>query len=121
MTPHGPDTATYEAAISEAAERPAHLGRDTLAFMFETHLTPRVTPAALGSPCIDTEYYRCWVGLKSHFNRDWAAQQQQQQQQQQRQQQRQPMASAAAAAAAGGTAKQAALPAHTAAVATSVQ
>jgi homogentisate 1,2-dioxygenase len=71
MTPHGPDTTTYEAAIKEGAEQPAHLGRTTLAFMFETSLTPRVTPAALGSPCIDRDYYKCWVGLKSHFDRDW--------------------------------------------------
>lgn len=53
MTPHGPDTRTFESAISSEQEQPAHLGRDTLAFMFETHLTPRVTPAALGSTCID--------------------------------------------------------------------
>lgn len=33
MTPHGPDTATFESAISPDAEQPAHLGRDTLAFM----------------------------------------------------------------------------------------
>lgn len=67
MTPHGPDTATYEQAIHPDAEQPQHLGRDTLAFMFETHLTPRVTPAAMGSPSIDRDYYKCWMGLKSHF------------------------------------------------------
>uniref|UniRef100_A0A7S0R9Z4 homogentisate 1,2-dioxygenase n=1 Tax=Chlamydomonas leiostraca TaxID=1034604 RepID=A0A7S0R9Z4_9CHLO len=66
MTPHGPDTATYEAAICDGAEAPAHLGA-ALAFMFETNFTPRVTPAALGSPCIDRDYYKCWMGLKSHF------------------------------------------------------
>lgn len=79
MTPHGPDTATYESAILPTAETPAHLGRKTLAFMFETSLTPRVTPAALGSPCIDRDYYKCWLGLKSHFDRDWYSKQQQQQ------------------------------------------
>eukprot|EP00877_Chromochloris_zofingiensis_P002326 jgi/Chrzof1/12094/Cz06g21050.t1 len=68
MTPHGPDTRTFESAISSEQEQPAHLGRDTLAFMFETHLTPRVTPAALGSTCIDRDYYKCWIGLKSHFD-----------------------------------------------------
>jgi hypothetical protein len=61
MTPHGPDTATFEAAIAPEAEAPSHLGRDTLAFMFETHATPRVTPAALSSPAIDRDYYR-WAG-----------------------------------------------------------
>ncbi|KIZ00241.1 homogentisate 1,2-dioxygenase [Monoraphidium neglectum] len=71
MTPHGPDTTTYEAAVSSEAEQPAHLGRDTLAFMFETSMTPRVTPAALGATNIDRDYYKCWVGLKSHFDRNW--------------------------------------------------
>lgn len=81
MTPHGPDTATYEASISQQQQQPSHLGHNTLAFMFETSLTPRVTPAALGSPCIDRDYYKCWVGLKSHFDRQWLSKQQQQQQQ----------------------------------------
>jgi homogentisate 1,2-dioxygenase len=80
MTPHGPDTATYEASISQQQQQPSHLGHNTLAFMFETSLTPRVTPAALGSPCIDRDYYKCWVGLKSHFDRQWHSKQQQQQQ-----------------------------------------
>ena len=67
MTPHGPDTATYEKAIRPEAEAPAHLGKDALAFMFETHLTPRVTPAAMGSTAVERDYYKCWRGLKSHF------------------------------------------------------
>lgn len=71
MTPHGPDTGTYEAAVSPNSEVPRHLGRNTLAFMFETNKTPRITPAALGCPAIDREYYRCWAGLKSHFDRSW--------------------------------------------------
>jgi homogentisate 1,2-dioxygenase len=79
MTPHGPDTATYEASIGQQQQQPSHLGHNTLAFMFETSLTPRVTPAALGSPCIDRDYYKCWVGLKSHFDREWHSKQQQQQ------------------------------------------
>lgn len=66
MTPHGPDTTTFEAA-SRGADAPSHIGRDTLAFMFETYVTPRVTPAALGAPNIDRDYYKCWLGLKSHF------------------------------------------------------
>lgn len=71
MTPHGPDTATYEAAVQESAEVPAHLGHDTLAFMFEAAMTPRVTPAALDSPCIDRDYYKCWLGLKNRFDPAW--------------------------------------------------
>eukprot|EP00775_Hariotina_reticulata_P013327 gene13327-13456_t len=78
MTPHGPDTATFESAIAQDPQQPAHLGRTTLAFMFETSLTPRVTPAALGSPCIDRDYYKCWLGLKSHFDRNWGPNQRKQ-------------------------------------------
>lgn len=43
MTPHGPDAATFEASVAGAEPGPAHLPADTLAFMFETHWTPRVT------------------------------------------------------------------------------
>jgi homogentisate 1,2-dioxygenase len=68
MTPHGPDTATYEAAIDdESASQPQRLPDSTLAFMFEVSATPRVAAQALGSPCIDQDYYQCWKGLKSHF------------------------------------------------------
>ncbi|KAJ9528270.1 hypothetical protein QJQ45_014238, partial [Haematococcus lacustris] len=66
MTPHGPDTLTFENAILESNEEPKHLG-PALAFMFETSYTPRVTPTALSSPTIDRSYYKCWMGLKSHF------------------------------------------------------
>lgn len=66
MTPHGPDTATFESAVQEVCEQPAQLS-STLAFMFETHMTPRTTPQAMGSPCIDRAYYKCWTGLKKHF------------------------------------------------------
>lgn len=71
MTPHGPDTATYEAAIQAEAEQPSHLPRDTLAFMFETYHTPRLTPQALGTSNIDRSYYQCWLGLQSHFHPAW--------------------------------------------------
>jgi homogentisate 1,2-dioxygenase len=75
MTPHGPDTTTFENAVKpvEENETPKHLPRDTLAFMFETSAIPRLTPHALGAPNVDKGYYECWLGLKSHFdveNRD---------------------------------------------------
>ena len=68
MTPHGPDTKTYERAILPTSEEPQQLPANTLAFMFETSFTPRVTAAALGSPHVDRGYYKCWLGLKSHFD-----------------------------------------------------
>ena len=33
----------------------------------QTHMTPRTTPQAMGSPCIDRNYYKCWTGLQKHF------------------------------------------------------
>jgi len=35
---------------------------------FETNYIPRLTSAALSSPHIDRDYYRCWQGLRSHFD-----------------------------------------------------
>ncbi|VAI67988.1 unnamed protein product [Triticum turgidum subsp. durum] len=71
MTPHGPDTKTYEATISKLggpdANTPMRLS-GTLAFMFESALIPRVSRWALESPSRDLDYYQCWIGLKSHFS-----------------------------------------------------
>ncbi|KAF5830236.1 RmlC-like cupin domain-containing protein [Dunaliella salina] len=66
MTPHGPDTQTFESAIADELEEPQEI-QGSLAFMFETNYIPRLTPAGLSSPCIDRDYYKCWMGLKSHF------------------------------------------------------
>lgn len=41
---------------------------DTMAFMFESCLIPRICPWALESPAIDHDYYQCWTGLRSHFS-----------------------------------------------------
>ena len=71
MTPHGPDTVSYEAGIQRQNEQPAHLPRDTLAFMFEFPFLPRVTPAAMSASNFDRNYYQCWTGLKSHFDPSW--------------------------------------------------
>ncbi|PKI37681.1 hypothetical protein CRG98_041974 [Punica granatum] len=68
MTPHGPDTKTYEATIAQGNEAGPHKLTDTMAFMFESCLIPRVCPWALDSPAIDPDYYKCWIGLKSHFS-----------------------------------------------------
>jgi homogentisate 1,2-dioxygenase len=68
MSPHGPDSQTYEAAVdAERSSGPQKIQGDTLAFMFEVNAIPRVTPAALSSPCIDRKYHLCWEGLRSWF------------------------------------------------------
>ncbi|XP_010537038.1 PREDICTED: homogentisate 1,2-dioxygenase [Tarenaya hassleriana] len=69
MTPHGPDTTTYEATIARANEMVPSKITDTMAFMFESSLIPRVCNWALESPVLDHDYYQCWIGLKSHFSR----------------------------------------------------
>jgi len=68
MTPHGPDTITFEQAIQAENENPSHVPRDSLAFMFEMAHVPRITHHALGAPNIDRNYYQCWIGLQSHFD-----------------------------------------------------
>lgn len=41
---------------------------DTMAFMFESCLIPRVCSWVLESPHRDHDYYQCWIGLRSHFS-----------------------------------------------------
>jgi homogentisate 1,2-dioxygenase len=66
MTGHGPDAETFEHASSADTSKP-HYIRDTLAFMFETRHVIRPTRAALESAQLQSEYFRCWQGLRSHF------------------------------------------------------
>ncbi|CAN1249045.1 Homogentisate 1,2-dioxygenase [Linum perenne] len=67
MTPHGPDTKTYEATIAQGNEAKPHKITNTMAFMFESCLIPRICHWALDSTFRDHDYYQCWIGLKSHF------------------------------------------------------
>ncbi|KAG1334960.1 Homogentisate 1,2-dioxygenase [Cocos nucifera] len=68
MTPHGPDTKTYEATIARGEDAEPFRISGTMAFMFESSLIPRVCPWALESPNVNADYYRCWIGLRSHFS-----------------------------------------------------
>ncbi|KAK1320058.1 Homogentisate 1,2-dioxygenase [Acorus calamus] len=68
MTPHGPDTKTFEATIAHGKGADPFRIKDTMAFMFESYLIPRVCPWVLDSPYLDCDYYQCWIGLKSHFS-----------------------------------------------------
>ncbi|CAM8891147.1 unnamed protein product [Rhodiola kirilowii] len=69
MTPHGPDTKTFEGNIAQCNDSRPQKITNTMAFMFESALIPRICPWALESPFMDHDYYRCWIGLKSHFNK----------------------------------------------------
>eukprot|EP01118_Nematostelium_gracile_P008877 TRINITY_DN2965_c0_g1_i1.p1 TRINITY_DN2965_c0_g1~~TRINITY_DN2965_c0_g1_i1.p1 ORF type:complete len:443 (-),score=100.19 TRINITY_DN2965_c0_g1_i1:20-1348(-) len=65
MTPHGPDTPTFEKA-STAELKPVRLPENTLAFMFESTLLFHVTEFAQDGN-LDKDYYKCWEGLQKHF------------------------------------------------------
>ena len=67
MSAHGPDAAIFERAERIDTTVPEYL-TDTMAFMFETRLPMRPTPAALLSPQFQPDYYRCWEGLGKRFN-----------------------------------------------------
>jgi homogentisate 1,2-dioxygenase len=61
MSAHGPDRASYEAAIC-ADLAPKYLA-DTLAFMFESRYLFEPTAYAMQSPEADREYDRVWSGF----------------------------------------------------------
>ncbi|KAJ8765231.1 hypothetical protein K2173_011911 [Erythroxylum novogranatense] len=70
MTPHGPDTKTFEATVERGNEVGPLKICNTMAFMFESCLIPRICTWALESPYMDHEYYQCWTGLRSHFSHE---------------------------------------------------
>ncbi|KAL6196585.1 hypothetical protein ACLB2K_032199 [Fragaria x ananassa] len=55
MTPHGPDTKTYE------------LENILPQLLNDRSSLNRICSWALESPFIDHDYYQCWIGLRSHF------------------------------------------------------
>jgi len=61
MSAHGPDRASYEAALA-ADLSPQYLG-DTLAFMFESRYLFEPTAYAMQSPQVDREYDKVWDGF----------------------------------------------------------
>jgi homogentisate 1,2-dioxygenase len=61
MSAHGPDRASYEAAVAAKLE-PQYLG-DTLAFMFESRYLFEPTAWAMSSPQIDRDYDKVWSGF----------------------------------------------------------
>ncbi|TMH30776.1 MAG: homogentisate 1,2-dioxygenase [Betaproteobacteria bacterium] len=67
MTGHGPDADTFERASTTDLSKPTRIA-DTMAFMFETRHVIRPTRFALESAQLQSEYYRCWEGLRKHFD-----------------------------------------------------
>lgn len=67
MSGHGPDAETFDKASRADLSRP-DIVHDTMAFMFETRCALRPTRQALESMQLQHDYYRCWQGLKKHFD-----------------------------------------------------
>jgi homogentisate 1,2-dioxygenase len=67
MSGHGPDAASFEAALQADTSRPDRL-EDTLAIMFETRHVILPTQAALDSPLLQRDYAQGWQGLRRHFD-----------------------------------------------------
>ncbi len=66
MLPHGPDAEAFQAA-STAALAPRKL-TGTMAFMFESRHSQRVTRFAAEHPALQPGYADCWAGLKKNFD-----------------------------------------------------
>jgi homogentisate 1,2-dioxygenase len=62
MSAHGPDRASYDAAV--AAKLEPHYLRDTLAFMFESRYLFEPTAYAMSSPGLDKDYDVAWAGFE---------------------------------------------------------
>jgi homogentisate 1,2-dioxygenase len=67
MSGHGPDAASFEKASAADVSKPDHLA-GTMAFMFETRKVIHPTKQALDAPQLQHDYYKCWQGIKKHFN-----------------------------------------------------
>jgi len=68
MSGHGPDAATFDAAIAADTSVPVHV-TDTMAFMFESRLGLKPTRSAMhGRPVLQADYSDCWRGLKKRFD-----------------------------------------------------
>jgi homogentisate 1,2-dioxygenase len=66
MTPHGPDTVSYEKAVADPCDIPTKFDGG-LAFMFETTCILELTKYARTCEHRDIEYAQCWSGLKDTF------------------------------------------------------
>ena len=65
MTPHGPDTKTFE--IESTCKLEPYKLSGTMSFMFESTFLFKLTPYSMSST-INSNYYKCWEGLKSNFD-----------------------------------------------------
>lgn len=62
MVPHGPDAETF-LRETQREEKPQKV-KDTMAFMFESSLVYNTTRFARDEALMDTDYWKCWQGIK---------------------------------------------------------
>ena len=67
MSGHGPDAETFEKASRADVSQPTVI-ENTMAFMFESRAVWRPTRQALDSAELQDDYFRCWQGLRKHFD-----------------------------------------------------
>ncbi len=65
MTPHGPDTSSYQKAV-DAKLKPEYMA-NTLAFMFESRFAWVPTEYALQSEYLQNDYQAIWQGFEKQF------------------------------------------------------
>lgn len=65
MTPHGPDSNTFEKASSQSLAPERY--ENTLAFMFESSLIWQVSQQAYDSDTRQKDYTQCWQNMNKHF------------------------------------------------------
>ncbi|XP_071041689.1 homogentisate 1,2-dioxygenase isoform X2 [Parasteatoda tepidariorum] len=71
MTPHGPDAECFNKA-STVKLTPEKVAENTMAIMFETSLSLRLTNwGEKNCQQLDPEYYKCWQSLKKNFDPNW--------------------------------------------------
>jgi homogentisate 1,2-dioxygenase len=67
MTPHGPDTVSYEKAVLDECKEPVKF-EGGLAFMFETSCLLELTKFAREGVHREVEYAECWSDLNDTFS-----------------------------------------------------
>ena len=71
MIGHGPDGTTFEKASTAAELAPVKIPESAMAFMFESSFMYRTTGFASVVNLLQEDYWQCWEGVKSHFDREW--------------------------------------------------
>lgn len=64
MTAHGPDTTTYQIMSTTEDSKPVRY-ENTMAFMFETRDSWKISEIALSHPSRQFDYSNCWQGLRN--------------------------------------------------------